>query len=125
MNFIDYVKNLDVKEEYGKMKELTISFFKNYKESNPQKIRLIDTFIIFNYLLLLIQIGYMFTNGLDPMNSFLSGIICCVGTMTLLICLRLSVNPKTKIPGYATEKVFAEFFIASIILYFVCVNFIG
>ena len=72
MNFIEYVKNLDVKEEYAKMTELTTTFLKNYKEANPEKIRLIDIFIVFNFILLVVQMGYMLTNGLDPMNSFLS-----------------------------------------------------
>ena len=125
MNYVEYVKNLDVKEEYEKMKELTSTFLKNYKEANPEKIRLIDIFIVFNFILLVVQMGYMLTNGLDPMNSFLSGVVCCIGTITLLVCLRLHVNPKTKISGYSTEKVFAEFFIAGLILYFVCVNFMG
>ena len=69
MNFVEYVKNLDVKEEYEKMKELTSTFLKNYKEANPEKIRLIDIFIVFNFILLVVQMGYMLTNGLVPLWS--------------------------------------------------------
>ena len=61
----------------------------------------------------------------NPMNSFLSGIMACVGTAILLVCLRLHVNPATKLPTDSPEKVYAEYLFASFILYFVCVNFMG
>ena len=59
------------------------------------------------------------------MNSFLSGVMACVGTIVLLVCLRLHVNPKTKLPTDSPEKIYAEYLIASFILYFVCINFMG
>lgn len=125
MGLIDNIKNIDIKEETRKLKQLVDSFLTNYKEANSEKIRLIDLFIVFNFIILVLQLCYMLTNGLDPMNSFLSGIVCCLGSITLLVCLRLHVNPKSKLQGNSNEKVFAEFFITSIILYFVCVNFMG
>lgn len=125
MGLVDTIKNFDYKEEVERLKQLTKSFLSNYKEANSEKIRLIDVFIVFNAIILLLQLCYMLTNGLDPMNSFLSGIVCCLGSITLLVCLRLHVNPKSKLQGNSNEKVFAEFFITSLILYFVCVNFMG
>jgi hypothetical protein len=125
MGLVDSIRNFDYKEETRKLKELIESFLANYKEANSEKIRLIDVFIVFNFIILVLQLGYMLTNGLDPMNSFLSGIVCCLGSITLLVCLRLHVNPKSKLTGNSNEKVFAEFFITSLILYFVCVNFMG
>ena len=59
------------------------------------------------------------------MNSFLSGIMACMGTGILLVYLRLHVNPKTKIPTGSVEKIYAEYLIASFILYFVFINFMG
>ena len=105
--------------------ELVETFFENYKETNSQKLRLIDTFIVFSFLIFCVQVVYVFFNGLDPMNSFLSGIMACMGTAILLVCLRLHVNPKTKLPTDSPEKIYAEYLIASFILYFVCINFMG
>ena len=122
---IDKLRNIEIKEEIKNIIELIETFYENYKETNSQKLRLIDTFIVFSFLIFCLQIVYVFLNGLDPMNSFLSGVMACMGTGILLVCLRLHVNPKTKLPTDSPEKVYAEYLIASLILYFVCINFMG
>ena len=122
---IDKLRNIEIKEEIKNLIELIETFYENYKETNSQKLRLIDTFIVFSFLIFCLQVVYVFLNGLDPMNSFLSGIMACMGSGILLVCLRLHVNPKTKLPTDSPEKVYAEFLIASLILYFVCINFMG
>ena len=124
-DFIDRLKSLDIKQEINNLIELIETFYQNYKETNSQKLRLIDTFIVFSFLIFCLQVVYVFLNGLDPMNSFLSGVMACMGTGLLLVCLRLHVNPKTKLPTDSPEKVYAEYLIASLILYFVCINFMG
>ena len=122
---IDKLRNIEIKEEIKNLIELIETFYENYKETNSQKLRLIDTFIVFSFLIFCLQVVYVFLNGLDPMNSFLSGVMACLGTIILLVCLRLHVNPKTKLPTDSPEKVYAEYLIASFILYFVCINFMG
>jgi peptidoglycan/LPS O-acetylase OafA/YrhL len=124
-DFIDRLKSLDIKQEINNLIELIETFYQNYKETNSQKLRLIDTFVVFSFLVFCIQLVYVFFNGLDPMNSFLSGVMACLGTIILLVCLRLHVNPKTKLPTDSPEKIYAEYLIASFILYFVCINFMG
>ena len=124
-DIIERIRNLEIKEEIKNLIDLLETFYENYKETNSQKLRLIDTFILFSFLIFCVQFVYVFFNGLDPMNSFLSGIMACIGTAILLVCLRLHVNPKTKLPSDSPEKVYAEYLIASFILYFVCVNFMG
>ena len=122
---IDKIKSLDIKQEISNFIEVIETFYENYKEANSQKLRLIDTFVVFSFLVFCIQIVYVFFNGLDPMNSFLSGVMASVGTIILLVCLRLHVNPKTKLITDSPEKIYAEYLIASFILYFVCINFMG
>ena len=124
-DIVDKLRNLEIKEEIKNFIELIQTFYENYKQTNSQKLRLIDTFIVFSFLIFCVQMVYVFLNGLDPMNSFLSGIMACVGTAILLVCLRLHVNPATKLQTDSPEKVYAEYLIASFILYFVCVNFMG
>ena len=96
-DLIDKIKSLDVKQEFNNLIDLIEEFYENYKETNSQKLRLIDTFVVFSFLVFCVQLVYVFFNGLDPMNSFLSGVMACVGTIILLVCLRLHVNPKTKL----------------------------
>ena len=124
-DIIERIRNLEIKEEIKNLIELIETFYENYKETNSQKLRLIDTFILFSLAIFGVQFIYVFFNGLDPMNSFLSGIMACIGTAILLVCLRLHVNPKTKLPTDSPEKIYAEYLIASFILYFVCINFMG
>ena len=124
-DIVDKLRNLEIKEEIKNLIELLETFYENYKQTNSQKLRLIDTFIVFSFLIFCVQMVYVVLNGLDPMNPFLSGIMACVGTAILLVCLRLHVNPATKLPTDSPEKVYAEYLIASFILYFVCVNFMG
>ena len=59
------------------------------------------------------------------MNLFLSGVMACVGTIILLLCLRLNVNPKKKLSTDSPEKINAEYFISNFIFYFICINFMG
>lgn len=125
MNFINKIKNINVSDEYEKGKQLVMTFRKSYTETYSHKIKLIDSFIVFAFLILCVQMVYVILNGLDPMNSFLAGVVSCVGTITLLISLRFHVNPKTKLKEYANEKVYSEFLISGIILFFVCINFLG
>ena len=124
-DFIDRLKSLDIKQEINNLIELIETFYQNYKETNSQKLRLIDTFVVFSFLVFCVQLVYVFFNGLDPMNSFLSGVMACLGTIIWLVWLRLHVNPKTKLPTDSPEKIYAEYLIASFILYFVCINFMG
>lgn len=59
------------------------TFYSNYKVNNSAKFRLLDSFILFNAFLLIAQIAYMLTVGSFPKNSFLAGIICCIGSIVL------------------------------------------
>ena len=124
-DLIDRLRSINIREEINNLIELLETFYENYKEGTSQKLRLIDTFVVFSFLVFCIQIAYVFFNGLDPMNSFLSGVMACVGTIILLVCLRLHVNPETKLSTDSPEKIYAEYLIASFILYFVCINFMG
>ena len=49
-DLIDKIKSLDVKQEFNNLMELIEEFYENYKETNSQKLRLIDTFVVFSFL---------------------------------------------------------------------------
>ncbi len=80
---ISDLKNIDVKEQYHTVMEITSAFLESYKRNNSWKIRLIDTFIVFNGVLFVVQLLYVLLNGLFPMNALISGLICCLGSITL------------------------------------------
>ncbi len=78
------IKDFNPKEVYGNMKELVNQFLESYTATNSEKLRLIDCFIVFNAILVVLQIIYVIFNGLDPVNSLLAGVFSCLGFMTLL-----------------------------------------
>ena len=84
-DIIERIRNLEIKEEIKNLIELIETFYENYKETNSQKLRLIDTFILFSLAIFGVQFIYVFFNGLDPMNSFLSGIMACIGTAIFVL----------------------------------------
>lgn len=83
MQKINEIKNIDIKEQYQSFMEIVVSFLKSYNETTTWKIRLIDSFIVFAGIVFVIQFIYVVLTGLFPMNSVLSGFICCIGTITL------------------------------------------
>ncbi len=83
MNKINEIKNIDIKEQYQTLMEIVTSFLKSYNETTTWKIRLIDSFIVFAGIIFIIQFVYAIFTGLFPMNSLLSGLICCIGTIAL------------------------------------------
>ncbi len=84
MKDIMNLKNLDVKREYQTLRSIINTFLKNYKAKNPWKIRLIDSFIAFSVVIFIIQFIYIVVAGLFPLNSIISGLLCSLGTITLL-----------------------------------------
>ena len=84
MKDIMNLKNLDVKREYQTLRSIINTFLKNYKAKNPWKIRLIDSFIAFSVVIFIIQFIYIVFAGLFPLNAIISGLLCSVGTITLL-----------------------------------------
>jgi oligosaccharyltransferase complex subunit epsilon len=84
MKDIINLKNLDVKREYQTFRSIVKTFLKNYKAKNPWKIRLIDSFIAFSVVIFIIQFIYIVVAGLFPLNSIISGLLCSLGTITLL-----------------------------------------
>jgi oligosaccharyltransferase complex subunit epsilon len=125
MDKINEIKNIDLYEQFEIVKDIVTSFVNSYQRTTSWKIKLIDSFIVFSGVIFAIQFIYIILNGLFPMNSFLAGLVACIGTITLTVSLRLQVNPNTKVDNYSNEKAFAEYLFASFLLYFVCINYLG
>ncbi len=71
-----------------------------------------------------IQFTYYLMVGSFPFNSFLSGFISSMGTFTLTICLRVQVlNPS--VFKLSTERAFADYLIAILMLSMACICFVG
>ncbi|KAK7255024.1 hypothetical protein RIF29_28425 [Crotalaria pallida] len=52
-------------------------------KNTPTNLKIIDLYVMFAVFTVLIQIVYMALVGSFPFNSFLSGVLSCVGTAVL------------------------------------------
>ncbi|PNY16977.1 defender against cell death [Trifolium pratense] len=72
------------------------------------------------------KVVYMALVGTFPFNSFLSGVLSCVGTAVLAVCLRIQVNKENKeFKDLAPERAFADFVLCNVVLHLVIINFLG
>ncbi|TXG54206.1 hypothetical protein EZV62_019462 [Acer yangbiense] len=72
------------------------------------------------------KVVYMAFVGSFPFNSFLSGVLSCVGTAVLAVCLRIQVNKENKeFKDLPPERAFADFVLCNLVLHLVIMNFLG
>jgi len=83
MNKVKDLKNINISEQISNIHEIVTAFLHSYNEKNSWKIRMIDTFIVFCFIIFVIQLVYAFLIGMFPLNAVLSGIMCSIGTITL------------------------------------------
>ncbi|XP_076951168.1 dolichyl-diphosphooligosaccharide--protein glycosyltransferase subunit DAD1 [Bidens hawaiensis] len=89
-------------------------------------LKIIDLYVVFAVSTALIQVVYMAIVGSFPFNSFLSGVLSCVGTAVLAVCLRIQVNKENKeFKDLPPERAFADFVLCNLVLHLVIMNFLG
>ena len=58
-------------------------FLEEYKSRTPQRLKLVDAYLVYVMLTGIVQFLYCCLVGTFPFNSFLSGFISCVGSFVL------------------------------------------
>ncbi|KAG0562035.1 hypothetical protein M758_9G126300, partial [Ceratodon purpureus] len=92
----------------------------------PTRLKIIDMYVIYGLVTAVIQVVYMAMVGTFPFNAFLSGVLSCVGTSVLGVCLRMQVNPANKeFTDLPPERAFADFVLCNLVLHLVIMNFLG
>ncbi|CAA2994564.1 dolichyl-diphosphooligosaccharide--glycosyltransferase subunit DAD1 [Olea europaea subsp. europaea] len=94
--------------------------------ATPTNLKIIDLYIMFAVVTAVIQVVYMAIVGSFPFNSFLSGVLSCVGTAVLAVCLRIQVNKENReFKDLPPERAFADFVLCNLVLHLVIMNFLG
>nr|BAD11075.1 defender against apoptotic death 1 [Gladiolus hybrid cultivar] len=94
--------------------------------ATPANLKIIDLYVVFAIFTALFQVVYMGLVGSFPFNSFLSGLLSCVGTAVLAVCFRIQVNKENKeFKDLAPERAFADFVLCNLVLHLVIMNFLG
>ncbi|XP_051216213.1 dolichyl-diphosphooligosaccharide--protein glycosyltransferase subunit DAD1 [Lolium perenne] len=94
--------------------------------ATPTNLKIIDLYVLFAVVTALVQVVYMGIVGSFPFNSFLSGVLSCIGTAVLAVCLRIQVNKDNKeFKDLPPERAFADFVLCNLVLHLVIMNFLG
>ncbi|KAF9735874.1 hypothetical protein PMIN06_010908 [Paraphaeosphaeria minitans] len=98
-----------------------------YVNKTPQRVKLLDSFMVFLIVVGVLQFVYCLIVGNFPFNAFLSGFSATVGQFVLTASLRIQTNPENKaeFESISHERAFADFVFGSLILHFFCINFIN
>ncbi|KAL1585926.1 hypothetical protein WHR41_04994 [Cladosporium halotolerans] len=109
------------------MQEIAVGMWNNYVDKTPQRVKLLDAFLVFLMTVGMWQFVYCVIAGNFPFNAFLSGFSATVGQFVLTVSLRIQTNPENKadFESISHERAFADFIFGSMILHFFCVNFIN
>ncbi|KAM0347073.1 hypothetical protein ACHAPU_005012 [Fusarium lateritium] len=103
------------------------NLYNHYINNTPQRIKLVDAFMVFLVVVGVIQFINCALLGTFPFNAFLSGFCVTVGQFVLTASLRLQTNEasKTECPSVSPERAFADYVVCSLILHFFAINFIN
>jgi len=106
---------------------LLLKLYDDYSRTTSNRLKIVDAYLFYILLTGIFQFVYCCLVGTFPFNSFLSGFISTVGSFILGVALRIQANPQNKLqfPNISTERAFADFIFANVILHLVVVNFIG
>eukprot|EP00163_Fabomonas_tropica_P015501 TRINITY_DN2829_c3_g1_i1.p1 TRINITY_DN2829_c3_g1~~TRINITY_DN2829_c3_g1_i1.p1 ORF type:complete len:117 (-),score=13.18 TRINITY_DN2829_c3_g1_i1:919-1245(-) len=93
---------------------------------NPARLKVIDAFLVYQFLTGVVQFIYCALVGTFPFNSFLSGFFACVGCFILTACLRIQVNPANASTfKISPERAYADYVFCNIVLFITVMNFMG
>ncbi|EKM80238.1 hypothetical protein AGABI1DRAFT_57815 [Agaricus bisporus var. burnettii JB137-S8] len=103
------------------------SLWKAYNEDTPDRLKFVDSFLLFLMLSGIIQFMYCVLVINYPFNAFLAGFASTVGQFVLTASLRSQVNPvnQGEFKDVSPERAFADFALGSIVLHFFVYNFLG
>ena len=106
------------------LRQLVSAGLGKYSGETPDRIKALDLFSVFCLSTAVIQFLYYVVVGSFPFNSFLSGFIAALGTLTLTVCLRVQITS----PGVfklSAERCFADYLVANLFLHLACICFLG
>jgi len=106
------------------------SLYHGYSLDTPQRLKVIDIYLLYILLTGAFQFVYCVLVGTFPFNSFLAGFISTVGSFILTVALRIQVNGNNKTTeekwrGLTDERAFADYLLCNVILHLVVFNFLG
>jgi oligosaccharyltransferase complex subunit epsilon len=95
-----------------------------YQKDITPKLMLIDALVVLSVLTGLSQIVYMLLVGSFPFNSFLSGLLACMGTYAFAVSLRLRIT-SSEFADVSAQQAFGEFSFCFLTLFFIVTCFLG
>jgi oligosaccharyltransferase complex subunit epsilon len=104
--------------------ETAVTLAAGYKKTTPKRVKLLDSFIVFNLYLYVLQMAYAMVVGDFPYNAKLAGIFAGLGQAVLGLVLRVLLQEKN-VATVSKKKSFAEYLLGTCILFLFLLNFLG
>ncbi|KAF8342338.1 DAD/Ost2 [Cantharellus anzutake] len=104
-----------------------LTLWRNYLDTTPSNLKVIDSFLAFIMLSGIIQFAYCVLVTAFPYNAFLAAFASTIGQFVLTASLRSQVNPSNRshFNTISSQRAFADFTVGSIVLHFFVFNFLG
>ncbi|KAI9814314.1 MAG: oligosaccharyltransferase complex subunit epsilon [Phylliscum demangeonii] len=100
---------------------------RTYLARTPPRHLLLDLFLAQLVFLGVVQFAYCVLAGNYPFNAFLSAFAATVGQFVLTVSLRMqtSIENRGQFRKVSDERAFMDYILGSLILHFLCVNFVN
>ena len=87
-------------------------------ETTHPKLRLLDNLIILCLATFFLQVVYGVFFNRDPFYSFIAGVYCSLGLFAMTASLRVQLTSLEQFSYYATKRLFFEYVIGSLLVFF-------
>lgn len=104
------------------------NFWRRYSRDTPNKIKLIDSFMLFLLSLIVWVMFYRIMVGNDfPKNAFLASIYTPLGVIVMTVALRMHIcgEDGKLLKGNEHYRPFWEFLAGLVVIFVVGINFLG
>lgn len=89
-----------------------------YLATTHPKLRLLDNLILLCITTFFIQVVYGVLFNRDPFNSFIAGVFCSLGLFAMTTSLRVQLTNPDDFSSFATKRLFFEYVIGSLLVFF-------
>ena len=105
-------------------KSITGEVLEQYNKKTPRRLKVIDTYLVFCTLIVLLQVAYRFIKGPHPLHCLLAAGFYGLGQFALAAAMRIQLT-SDEFKRVSNKTAFTEFFIGSVVLGLFMINYVG
>jgi oligosaccharyltransferase complex subunit epsilon len=103
---------------------ISSQILKAYKKKTTRRLMVIDSFLVFCILMVVLQVAYRFLKGTHPLHALLAASFFALGEFALACAMRVQMT-SSEFSHVSHKQAFLDFFKGSLILAFFSMNYVG